>query len=92
VSGYLHRILGGALKTAGGPYGAGRHVPTAAAVARGCIAALAVAILYFLAAQLGHALMSAPSDLAVFWPASGIAAGILIVLGRRRFQRLSSAW
>ena len=28
-------------------------------------------------------LLSAPSDVAVFWPASGVAAGILIIAGRR---------
>jgi integral membrane sensor domain MASE1 len=39
----------------------------------------AVAMAYFLAARLGLALISASSELAVFWP----AAGILIVLGRR---------
>jgi PAS domain S-box-containing protein len=46
-------------------------------------AAGAIAIVYFLAARLGLALLLAHSDVAVFWPASGIAAGILIVLGRR---------
>jgi len=42
----------------------------------------AVAIAYFLAARLGLALLSAPSNVAVFWPASGIAVGILIIFGR----------
>jgi len=46
----------------------------------------AVAIAYFLAARLGLALLSAPSKVAVFWPASGIAAGILIIFGRRAGQ------
>ena len=46
-------------------------------------AAGGAAILYFFAARLGLALLSAHSDVAVFWPASGIAAGILIVWGRR---------
>ena len=46
-------------------------------------AAGAIAIAYFLAAQLGLALLSASSDVAVFWPASGLAAGILIIFGRR---------
>ena len=58
-----------------------------AATARGWIITLgkacAVAIVYFLAARLGLTLLSMPSDVAVFWPASGIAAGILIVSGRR---------
>jgi hypothetical protein len=38
---------------------------------------------YFLAARLGLALLSTPSDVAVFWPASGIAVGILVLSGRR---------
>jgi integral membrane sensor domain MASE1 len=42
-----------------------------------------VAVAYYLAARLGLALLSAPSDVAVFWPASGVAAGILILANRR---------
>ena len=33
--------------------------------------------------RLGLALRSAGSDVAVFWPASGLAAGILITFGQR---------
>jgi PAS domain S-box-containing protein len=36
---------------------------------------------YFLAARLGLALLTEPEGVAVFWPASGVAAGILITLG-----------
>ena len=43
--------------------------------------AIAVSVVYFLTARLGLALL-APSDVAVFWPAAGVAAGILITLGR----------
>src|SRR5262245_47259206 len=43
----------------------------------------AFAAAYFLAAQFGLALRAQPSDVAVFWPASGLAAGLLILLGRR---------
>jgi PAS domain S-box-containing protein len=43
----------------------------------------AVAIAYFLAARLGLALLAPESDVAVFWPAAGIAAGIAINSGRR---------
>ena len=46
-------------------------------------AAGAIAIAYFLAARLGLALRLARSDVAVFWPASGVATGILIIAGRR---------
>jgi PAS domain S-box-containing protein len=40
-----------------------------------------VAIGYFLAARLGLALLSQHEGVAVFWPASGVAAGILIARG-----------
>jgi integral membrane sensor domain MASE1 len=42
-----------------------------------------IAVAYFLAAQLGLSLLAKPSDVAVSWPASGLAAGILIAGGRR---------
>ncbi len=44
--------------------------------------AVAVSIAYFLAAQLGLALLSEPDGVAVFWPAAGVAAGVLISLGK----------
>src|SRR5262245_28948039 len=47
------------------------------------VTAFLIALAYFLAAQIGLALLAQPSDIAVFWPASGIAAGILIAAGRR---------
>jgi len=75
------------LNAPGPPHGLNRCPPVAAATARQWIAALgtagAIAVAYFLSARLGLALLSAPSDVAVFWPASGIAAGILVLLGRR---------
>jgi PAS domain S-box-containing protein len=40
------------------------------------------AIIYFLAARLGLNLLSASSGVAVFWPGSGIAFGILVIFGR----------
>jgi PAS domain S-box-containing protein len=40
-----------------------------------------VALSYFFAARLGLALLSEHEDVAVFWPASGVAAGILIARG-----------
>jgi PAS domain S-box-containing protein len=43
--------------------------------------AVALGVAYFLSARLGLALLVEPEDVAVFWPASGIAAGILIALG-----------
>lgn len=38
---------------------------------------------YYLAAQLGVALMSETEHVAVLWPASGVAVGVLMALGRR---------
>jgi PAS domain S-box-containing protein len=45
--------------------------------------AVAVGVAFFLAAQLGLALLTTEERVAVFWPASGIAAGSLIALGSR---------
>jgi PAS domain S-box-containing protein len=42
----------------------------------------AVGLAYFFAAQLGLALLTATERVAVFWPASGIATGTLLALGR----------
>jgi signal transduction histidine kinase len=43
--------------------------------------AVAVGIAYFLAARLSLALLTKPEGVAVFWPAAGVAAGVLIALG-----------
>jgi PAS domain S-box-containing protein len=45
--------------------------------------AAAVGIVYFLAARLSLLLLTKPDGVAVFWPASGVAAGVLIALGPR---------
>jgi PAS domain S-box-containing protein len=45
----------------------------------GCTVGFATA--YFLAARLGLALLT--DEVAVFWPASGVAVGVLVLLGRR---------
>jgi PAS domain S-box-containing protein len=42
---------------------------------------IAVGIAYFLAAQLGLALLARAERVAVFWPAAGVAVGILVALG-----------
>ena len=42
-----------------------------------------VGIAYFLSARLSLLLLTKPDGVAVFWPASGIAAGALIALGPR---------
>jgi PAS domain S-box-containing protein len=43
--------------------------------------AVAVGFAYFLAARLSLLLLTKPDGVAVFWPASGVAAGVLIALG-----------
>jgi signal transduction histidine kinase len=43
--------------------------------------AIAVAIAYFLASRLSFFLRTKPDDVAWFWPAAGVAAGVLIALG-----------
>jgi len=44
---------------------------------------IAVGIVYFLAARFSLSLLTIPDGVAVFWPASGVAAGVLIALGPR---------
>src|ERR1044072_5913505 len=43
--------------------------------------ALAVGIAYFFGARASLSLLTKPDGVAVFWPASGVAAGALIALG-----------
>src|SRR5262245_4723027 len=43
--------------------------------------AVAVGVAYFLAAQLSLGLLTQPDGVAVFWPAAGVSAGVLIALG-----------
>ena len=45
--------------------------------------AVAVGIVYFLSARLSLALLTKPEGVAVFWPAAGVSAGVLIALGPR---------
>src|SRR5262245_61419093 len=45
--------------------------------------AIAVAVAYFLGARLSLALLTRPDGVAVFWPAAGVSAGVLIAFGPR---------
>src|SRR6516225_10028066 len=45
--------------------------------------ALAIGIIYFVAARLSLALLTKPEGVAVFWPAAGVSAGVLIALGTK---------
>ena len=51
------------------------------AIGTGAISAAAVALAYFLAARLSLALLEPVDGVAVFWPAAGVASGILIAFG-----------
>src|SRR6187200_2979597 len=50
--------------------------------ARDWLGSIALAVAYFLAANLSLALLT-PGGVAVFWPAAGVSAGVLIALGPR---------
>jgi PAS domain S-box-containing protein len=56
---------------------------TACAWAATFTAAAVISVVYFVAAWLGLVLRPEPAHTAVFWPASGIVVGILIIAGRR---------
>jgi signal transduction histidine kinase len=43
--------------------------------------AVTVGIVYFVAARLSLVLLTKPEGVAVFWPAAGVSAGVLIALG-----------
>jgi PAS domain S-box-containing protein len=51
------------------------------ASAAGVISTVGVALAYFLAARLSLALLGPVDGVAVFWPAAGVASGILIAVG-----------
>jgi signal transduction histidine kinase/CheY-like chemotaxis protein len=51
------------------------------ASAAGVISAVGVALAYFFAARLSLALLGPTDGVAVFWPAAGVASGILITVG-----------
>jgi len=50
-------------------------------LASGAISTVGVALAYFVAARLSLALLEPVDGVAVFWPAAGVASGILIALG-----------
>jgi PAS domain S-box-containing protein len=64
-----------------------RRLPAAADPTQGLMGsiwlAVAVGIAYFLSARLSLVLLTKPDGVAVFWPAAGVAAGVLIALGPR---------
>ena len=47
----------------------------------GVVLTVGVAVAYFVAARLSLALLEPADGVAVFWPAAGVASGILIALG-----------
>jgi two-component sensor histidine kinase/integral membrane sensor domain MASE1 len=79
--------VGGVLKAPATLHGTRGNLLASTRAAKEWIVALGVAVTvavaYYLAAGLGLAFLSPPSDVAVFWPPSGLAAGILIISNRR---------
>jgi PAS domain S-box-containing protein len=63
--------------------GAWLRLAAGAVTRRDVLLAGAIGIAYFLAARLGLALLALPEGVAVFWPASGLAAGALVLLRQR---------
>ena len=53
--------------------------------------AVLVTVAYFLAARLSLALLTKPDGVAVFWPASGVAAGVLIASAAARLPVAAGA-
>jgi PAS domain S-box-containing protein len=49
--------------------------------ARSIMLAAGLGVAYFLAARLSLALLTKPDGVAVFWPAAGVASGVLIAVG-----------
>src|SRR5262245_23879908 len=60
-----------------------RHVFAETTWWSGAGLAIAAAVTYFLGARLSLSLLTKPDGVAVFWPAAGVAAGLLIALGPR---------
>jgi hypothetical protein len=48
------------------------------------VLAIAVGIAYFLASRLSLLLLTKPDDVAVFWPAAGVAAGVLVAWAQHK--------
>lgn len=43
---------------------------------------IVLAVGYFIAARLGFLVVAQPENVAVFWPAAGVAAGVMLAIGR----------
>lgn len=67
------------------------RVPVAQWLLTGPLLAIALGCAYFVAADLSMALVAVPEQVAVFWPASGLAAGVLVALGPRFRWTVASA-
>ena len=56
----------------------------------GLVSTVLSAVAYYFAARYGLALLAQPDGVAVFWPASGIAVGALLVFGTASFAPIGS--
>lgn len=61
----------------------GSHAPLGVSSGAFLFAAVLMTSLYFSASSFGLALLAHPNGVAVFWPASGVAVGALLVFGRQ---------
>src|SRR5262245_18012665 len=83
---------GGALKVGSASDGTGRDLAAATGNGRWATVvgwSVVFGVAHFLTSRLGHSLLVPSVDVAVFWPASGVAAGILIAFCRRAFLPLA---
>src|SRR5262245_11993016 len=86
----FHKLLGGALRQTSVFPGSRSLLPAGASVPgwTATLAATGFTLGYFLAGMLGLGLLLQPSGVAVFWPAAGLAAGILTISDRRIYPGL----
>ncbi len=68
-----------------------RSAPARIAVGSPIAQLVVIAVGYYLAARLSLVLRVQPESIAVFWPASGLAAGALIALGTTAWVRVCTA-
>jgi two-component sensor histidine kinase len=56
----------------------------------GLVSTVLMAVLYYFAASYGLALLAQPYGVAVFWPASGVAVGALLIFGKASLAPIAS--
>jgi two-component sensor histidine kinase len=56
----------------------------------GLLSTVLMAVAYYFSASYGLALLAQPDGVAVFWPASGVAVGALLIFGKASFAPIAS--